>query len=155
MDPLDADLRRILTRTRAIALVGISANEVRPSFYVARYLSLKGYRVIGVNPGLAGREMFGETVRGDLAEMDEGVDMVDVFRRPEAVPAILDAALAHLPNLRTFWMQIGVRHEGAAARARAAGLDVVQDRCTKMEHQRLSGDLAKGGFATGRVSSRL
>ena len=151
----DAALRRILTGTKVIALVGISANEVRPSFYVARYLSRKGYRVIGVNPGLAGRDMFGETVRADLSEMDTAADMVDVFRRSDAVPAILDAALAHLPNLRTFWMQIGVRHEEAAERARTAGLDVVEDRCTKMEHQRLFGELAKGGFATGRIGSRL
>lgn len=151
----DAALRRILTGTKVIALVGISANEVRPSFYVARYLSRKGYRVIGVNPGLAGRDMFGETVRADLSEMDTAADMVDVFRRSDAVPAILDAALAHLPNLRTFWMQIGVRHEEAAERARTAGLDVVKDRCTKMDHQRLFGELAKGGFATGRIGSRL
>ena len=151
----DAALRRILTATKVIALVGISANEVRPSFYVARYLSRKGYRVIGVNPGLAGQDMFGETVRADLSEMDTAADMVDVFRRSDAVPAILDAALAHLPNLRTFWMQIGVRHEEAAERARTAGLDVVKDRCTKMDHQRLFGELAKGGFATGRIGSRL
>lgn len=139
MEPTDADLRRILASTRVIALVGISANGARPSFSVARFLAAKGYRVIGVNPGLAGREMFGEVVRGGLSEIDARIDLIDVFRRPDAVPAILDEALKCLPESRVFWMQIGVRHPAAAARARSAGLEVVEDRCTKAEHERLFG----------------
>ena len=153
--PSDDELRRILRRTKVIACVGISANPVRPSFYVARYLGLKGYRVIPVNPGLAGQTLLGESVHADLSSIDARVDMVDIFRRPEAVPAIVDEALAHLRSLRTVWMQIGVVHEAAAAKARAAGVDVVMNRCPKIEYQRLFDELRMGGFATGRVSSRL
>ena len=153
----DASLRRILTSTRVIAVVGVSANPVRPSYYVARYLGLKGFRVIPVNPGLAGQSLFGETVFGTLAEIpaEIPVDMVDIFRRSEAVPEIVEEALAWLPALRTVWMQIGVRHEGAAETARARGLEVVQDRCPKIEYQRLFGELRMGGFATGIISSKL
>ena len=146
-------LRDVLRRTRVVACVGVSPNPVRPSHYVARYLSLKGYRVIPVNPGHAGRTLFGETVVGTLREA-EGADMVDVFRRPEAVPAIVDEALT-MPSVRTIWMQIGVAHEAAAAKAEAAGLTVIQDRCPKIEYQRLFGELRMGGFRTGVISSRL
>ena len=151
--PTDADLRRILKATEVVACVGVSANPVRPSHYVARYLGLKGYRVIPVNPGLAGQTLFGETVHADLTDIDAPVDMVDIFRRSEAVPPIVDEALAHLPSLRTVWMQIGVVNEAAAARA--AGVEVVMNRCPKIEYQRLFDELRMGGFATGRVSSRL
>lgn len=148
-------LRGVLTGTRVIAVVGVSANPVRPSFYVARYLSLKGYRVIPVNPGIAGQTLFGETVRAVLSDCPPEVDMVDIFRAPEAVPGIVDAALAHLPALRTIWMQIGVTHPEAAARAQARGIRVIQNRCPKIEYQRLFGELRQGGFATGIISSRL
>ncbi len=150
-------LRRILTSTKAIAVVGLSANPIRPSHYVGLYLARRGYRVIGVNPAIAGQTIFGETAVARLADIPAGtgIDMVDIFRRSEEVPAIVEEALAALPDLRTIWMQIGVRHEAAAARAREAGLDVVQDLCPKMEHQRLWGDLRKAGIATGIVSSRL
>jgi len=151
----DDFLRTILTRTKTIAVVGVSANQVRPSFYVARYLGLKGYRVIPVNPGLAGQSLLGETVYGDLAQIPDDVDMVDIFRRSEAVPPIVDAALERWPNLQTIWMQIGVRNEEAAAQAMARGVDVVQDRCPKIEYQRLYDELRMGGFVTGRVSSKL
>ena len=153
--PTDDDFRRILRATRVIACVGVSANPVRPSHYVARYLGLKGFRVIPVNPGLAGQTLFGETVHANLTTIDAPVDMVDIFRRSEAVPAIVDEALRHLPSLRTVWMQIGVVSEEAAATARAAGVEVVMNRCPKIEYQRLFDELRMGGFATGRVSSRL
>lgn len=153
----DDDLRRILTTTRVIAVVGVSPNPVRPSFFVARYLGLRGYRVIPVNPGQAGTELLGETVYPDLAAIprDIPVDMVDIFRRPDAVPAIVDEALASLPHLRTIWMQLGVSHPEAAAKAEAAGISVVENRCPKIEYQRLFGELRMGGFATGVISSRL
>jgi predicted CoA-binding protein len=156
MDPTDRQLRDILSRTRVIACVGVSPDPIRPSHYVARYLWRRGYRIVPVNPVCAGQTLFGETVRGTLAEAaGEGVDMVDIFRRSEHVPAIVEEALAHLPQLRTVWMQIGVSHPEAAARARAAGLTVIENRCPKIEHQRLHGELRKAGFATGIVSSRL
>lgn len=151
----DDHLRRILTRTKTIAVIGVSANPVRPSYYVARYLGLKGYRVIPVNPGLAGQVLFGETVYADLAEIPDDVDMVDIFRRSEAVPPIVDAALAKWPALQTIWMQIGVQHAAATAIAQARGVDVIQDRCPKIEYQRLFNELRMGGFVTGRVSSKL
>jgi predicted CoA-binding protein len=151
----DADLRAILERTRTIAVVGVSMNPVRPSAYVTRYLALKSYRVIPVNPGHAGATVQGETVRAGLSEIAEPVDMVDIFRRSEAVPPIVDEALAHLPGLRTIWMQIGVEHAGAAAEARARGVEVVMNRCPKIEYQRLFGELRMGGFNTGVISSKL
>jgi predicted CoA-binding protein len=151
----DTYLRDILTRTKVIAVVGVSTNPVRPSFYVARYLDLKGYKVIPVNPVYAGQTLFGQTIRADLCEIREPVDMVDIFRRPEHVPEIVDEAMAHLPDLKTVWMQIGVEHVEATGKAQAAGLDVIQNRCPKIEYQRLFGELRMGGFATGVISSKL
>jgi predicted CoA-binding protein len=156
--PDDALLRRILTSARCFACVGVSPNPVRPSHYVARYLSLKGFRVIPVNPGQAGKRLFGETVRARLDDIPQGtrVDVIDIFRRPEAVPDIVAAALALMPKRPSvIWMQIGVTHAEAAARAEAAGLTVIQNRCPKIEYQRLFGELRMGGFATGIISSKL
>ncbi len=153
----DEYLRKILSRTRVIACVGVSMNPQRPSYFVARYLNLKGFRVIPVNPGHAGKELFGEEVMPDLASIpaEAKVDMVDIFRRSEHVPPIVDAAMEHLPDLKTVWMQIGVENEEAAAKARAAGLDVIMNRCPKIEYQRLFGELRMGGFNTGVISSKL
>lgn len=153
----DDHLKAILTRTKVIAVVGVSANPVRPSYYVARYLGLKGFRVIPVNPGLAGQRLFGEPVLAALSQIPAGipVDMVDIFRRSDSVPAIVAEAVGHLPALRTIWMQIGVEHAEAAAMAEARGIDVIQNRCPKIEYQRLFGELRMGGFATGLISSRL
>ncbi|MGJ8604294.1 MAG: CoA-binding protein [Marivita sp.] len=151
----DAFLRDILTRTKTVAVVGVSMNPVRPSYYVARYLSLKGFTVYPVNPGHAGQMLFGQTVRATLRDIDAPVDMVDIFRRSEAVPPIVDEALEVFPDLRTIWMQIGVQHPEAAAKAEARGVDVVMDRCPKIEYQRLFGELRMGGFNTGVISSKL
>ncbi len=156
-DYTDAFLSKVLKRTRVIACVGVSMNPVRPSYFVARYLSLKGFRVIPVNPGHAGAMLFGEKIVADLADIPKSakVDMVDIFRRSDAVPAIVESALEHLPDLKTIWMQIGVEHAEAAERAGAAGLDVIQNLCPKMEYQRLFGELRMGGFNTGVISSKL
>ena len=151
----DDFLRRILRRAKTIAIVGVSAKEVRPSYFVARYLQLKGYRIIPVNPGIAGQTLFGEKVYPDLQSIPDAVDMVDIFRRSDAVPGIVDEALARWPDLQTIWMQIGVEHAGAAAVAEARGVDVVQNRCPKIEYQRLMGELRMGGFNTGIISSKL
>ncbi|MDZ7709044.1 MAG: CoA-binding protein [Roseovarius sp.] len=151
----DSHLREILTRTRRIAVVGVSMNPVRPSYYVARYLSLKRFEVVPVNPGHAGRMLFGQKVVASLSEIEGAVDMVDIFRRSEHVPPIVEEALEVFPGLRTIWMQIGVEHEGAAQMARARGVDVVMNRCPKIEYQRLFGELRMGGFNTGVISSRL
>lgn len=151
----DPFLKEILQRTKTVAVVGVSLNPVRPSYYVARYLSLKGYTVIPVNPGHAGKDLFGNTVRASLSDIDEPVDMVDIFRRSEAVPPIVDEALDAFPDLRTVWMQIGVENPQAAEVAKARGVDVVMNRCPKIEYQRLFGELRMGGFATGVISSKL
>jgi len=135
----DDFLRDILQRTKVIAVVGISANETRPSHAVARYLQQKGFRIIPVNPGLAGQKLLGETVYADLKSVPDAVDMVDIFRKSEAVPAIVDEALARWPDLQTIWMQIGVEHAQAAEIARARGVDVVQNRCPKIDYHRLIG----------------
>ena len=151
----DAFLKDILTRTRRIAVVGVSMNPVRPSYYVARYLGLKWYQVVPVNPGHAGKMLFGQKVQASLSDIEEDVDMVDIFRRSETVPPIVEEALERFPALQTIWMQIGVQHAEAAAKAEARGVVVVQNRCPKIEYQRLFGELRMGGFATGVISSKL
>ncbi|AZB64391.1 CoA-binding protein [Cereibacter sphaeroides] len=134
----DEEVRRILASTRTIAVVGWSPNPDRPSHQVAAFLRARGYRVIPVNPGQAGQEALGETIRPDLAALaGEGVDMVDIFRRSDHVPEVVEAALAHLPDLRTVWMQLGVRNPEAAQEARARGIDVVENRCPAIEIPRL------------------
>lgn len=151
----DALLKSILTRPKRIAIVGVSTNPVRPSYFVARYLGLKGFDVVPVNPMTAGQELFGKTVVAALSDIEGSVDMVDIFRRSEAVPPIVDEALEVFPKLQTIWMQIGVEHAGAAAKAQARGVTVIQNRCPKIEYQRLFGELRMGGFATGIISSKL
>jgi uncharacterized protein len=151
----DNFLKNILTRMRVIAMVGVSPDPIRPSHYVGRYLSLKGFRVIPVNPMHAGKQLFGETVRAGLADCPDDVDMLDLFRRSEHVLPIVEEALERFAGLRTVWMQIGVENAEAAALAEARGIDVVQNRCPKIEYQRLFGELRMGGFNTGVISSRL
>ncbi|WP_415183119.1 CoA-binding protein [Phaeovulum sp.] len=135
----DDDIRKILSATRVIAVVGISPNADRPSHEVAHFLQSKGYRIVPVNPGQAGGQILGELVYADLAAIPDeiAVDMVDIFRRSEAVPEVVEAALRHLPGLRTIWMQLGVAHEAAAATARARGVTVVMDHCPKIEYPRV------------------
>ncbi len=151
----DADLRDVLKRAKRVAVVGVSMNPVRASYFVARYLGLRNYDVVPVNPRHAGEELFGATIKGSLRDIEEPVDMVDIFRRSEAVPEIVDEALEVFPNLQTIWMQIGVQHAEAAAKAEARGVTVIQNRCPKIEYQRLFGELRMGGFATGVISSKL
>lgn len=157
MKHTDSELRDILKSTKVIAGIGMSPNTIRPSFIVGRYLSQRGFKVIPINPGHGGKEMFGASVFPDLASIPNGsdVDMIDIFRKSEAVPGILDEALEVLPNLRTVWMQIGVEHEEAAEKARSRGLNVIMNRCPKIEYSRLFGELRMGGFNTGVISSKL
>ena len=133
----DDDIRRLLGTVRTIAVVGWSPKPDRPSHGVAAFLKRKGFRVIPVNPGQAGQEALGEVVRASLAEIGGEVDMVDIFRRSEEAGAVVDEALAALPGLKAVWMQLGVVDEAAAARARAAGVEVVMDRCPAIEMPRL------------------
>jgi len=155
-----AEIRAILESVRTIAAVGVSLNEVRPSYYVARYLAKKGYRVIPVNPMAAGQEAFGARVYASLAEIPpsfDPIDMVDIFRRSEHAGAVVDEALETLLDrgLKVIWMQIGVIDRDAARRAEAKGVKVIMNRCPKIEYQRLWGELRWGGINTGVISSKL
>ncbi len=155
MEPLvyeDDYIRGILRRTKTIAMVGASTNWTRPSFFAMKYLQAKGYRVIPVNPAAAGQELLGETVRATLKDVDVPIDMVDVFRASEHVGPVADEAIA--VGAKTLWMQLGVRNDGAAAKATAAGIDVVMDRCPKIEFGRLNGELSWGGINSGIISSK-
>ncbi len=153
----DSYLRRILLGTKCIALVGVSPNPIRPSHFVGRYLATRGYRAVPVNPAHAGEMLFGERIQSRIEDIpaELKVDMVDIFRRSEFVPPIVEAALSNLPGLRTVWMQIGVKNQTAADMAEAAGAAVIQDLCPKMEHQRLFGELRKAGINTRVISSKL
>ena len=150
-------LAKILSETKTIAAVGVSTNPIRPSYFVFRYLHYRGYNVIPVNPAYVGDELFGMKVVAGLSDIpdDQSVEMVEVFRKPGAVPGILDDALLYLTGLRTLWMQFGIYNDEAATIAQSRGLQVVQDRCPKMEYQRLFGELRKAGINTGVISSRI
>ncbi|GBD42313.1 hypothetical protein HRbin39_01703 [bacterium HR39] len=148
----DAYIRDILRRVRTIAMVGASANEMRPSYFAMLYLQKKGYRIFPVNPRYAGQEILGERVWPDLRSLPEVPDMVQIFRRSEDVPPIVDEAIGI--GAKVIWMQLGVRHDEAAAKARAAGLDVVMDRCPKIEYGRLFGEIGWLGVNRGVISAR-
>ncbi|MBL3673200.1 CoA-binding protein [Paracoccus sp. KCTC 42845] len=134
----DEDIARIVRGVKVIAVVGLSPNEARPSWGVARYLQANDYRIVPVNPGQAGHTILGEKVYARLADIPatEGVEMVDIFRRSEAVGPIVDEALAHLPHLKSIWMQLGIRNDAAARKAEQRGIIVIQDRCPKIEFPR-------------------
>jgi predicted CoA-binding protein len=147
-------IRGILQSVKTVALVGASSNPVRPSFFVMKYLLDKGYEVIPVNPGLAGQEILGRTVYASLAEIPKPVDMVDIFRNSDAAGPITDEALRLDPKPKVIWMQLSVRNDEAASRAEAEGLQVVMNRCPKMEYGKLSGEWAWVGGDSGLISSR-
>jgi predicted CoA-binding protein len=148
----DADIRRILRDVRVIAMVGASPSWNRPSHFAMKYLQAKGYRVIPVNPAAAGQVVLGEKVYARLGDIGEHVDMVDIFRNSEAAGPLTDEAIAI--GAKVLWMQLGVRNDAAAARAQAAGLTVVMNRCPKIEYGRLFGELAWAGVDTGVISAR-
>lgn len=138
----DADLRAILSGVKTIAVVGASPNPSRPSFGVAAYLAAHGFEVYPVNPGQAGQIIAGRRAYARLADIPVPVDLVDIFRASAHVPDVLAEVLSLSPRPKVFWMQIGVRHEAAAAEAEAAGLRVVMNRCTKIEYARLCASAA-------------
>ena len=150
----DSHLRAVLGSVKSIAVVGASANAARPVFLVMKYLISKGYRIIPVNPGQAGKQILGQHVYARLADIPFPVDMVDIFRRSELADAIVDEALALDPKPKVIWMQLSVRDDAAAARAEAAGLTVIMDRCPKIEYGRLCGENSWAGINSGRISSR-
>jgi predicted CoA-binding protein len=129
------DLSDILTTARVVAVLGAHHEPARPAFYVPDYLHSMGYRILPVNPMLVGRVLWGETVVARLTDLTTPVDLVDVFRRADSLPDHLDELLGMTPAPRTVWFQSGIRHDAVAAALSAAGLEVVQDRCTLAEHR--------------------
>jgi predicted CoA-binding protein len=150
----DSYIREILRNVRTIAIVGASHKDVRPSYFVARYLLDKGYRIFPINPGLAGKSILGQTIYARLADVPEAIDMVDIFRNSEAAAAVVDEALRLNPKPKAIWMQLGVRNDEAGAKAETAGVKVVMNRCPKIEYGRLSGEIGWAGVNSGVLSSR-
>lgn len=144
----------ILHSVKTIAMVGASANNVRPSYFVLKYLVAKGYTVHPINPGRAGGEIAGRPCFASLADVPAPIDMVDVFRASGAVPGVIDEALLLDPLPKVIWLQLGIRNDEAAARAEAAGITVIQNRCPKIEYGRLSGEISWAGVNSRRLSSR-
>ncbi len=151
----DDTIAEILGSVRTFAFVGASANTSRPSYFAMKYLMGKGYTIVPVNPGLAGKEILGQKVYASLAEVPGPVDVVDIFRSSDAALAIVREAigLKDKLGLTTIWMQLGVKNDKAAAEAEAAGLRVIMNRCPKIEYGRLSGEIGWAGVNTGTISS--
>ena len=145
-----AGLRRILAKSRTLAVVGLSAQWHRPSYFAAKYMRDHGYRIIPVNPRYT--EVLGETCYPNLRAVPESIDIVDCFRKSEEIPSIADDAIAI--GAKVLWMQLGIVNEAAADRASLAGLDVVMNRCVKIEHARILGGLNWAGVNTGVISAR-
>ena len=148
----DADIRKILREVKTIAMVGASPNWNRPSFFAMKYLQRKGYRIIPVNPAAHGQTILGEPVVKTLADLEENVDMVDVFRKPEECVGYAEEAVRIGANV--LWLQLGVRNDEAARVAEEAGRTVVMNRCPKIEYARLHGELGWNGINSGVISSR-
>jgi predicted CoA-binding protein len=150
----DNYIRGILNTVKTIAMVGISPKDNRPSYVAFKYLLERGYRMIPVNPGLAGGEILGQKVYARLADIPEPVDMIDIFRAPAYAPGIVEEALALKPRPQIIWMQLGVRNDAAAALAEQNGIKVVMNRCPKIEYGRLSSEIAWMGVNTRTISAK-
>ena len=150
----DSYIRGILNTVKTIAMVGISPKENRPSYFAFKYLLERGYRMIPVNPGQAGKDILGQKVYAKLADIPEPIDMVDIFRAPQYAPAVVAEALALKPRPGVIWMQLGIRNDAAAKLAEDNGLKVVMNRCPKIEYGRLSSEISWMGVNTRTLSSK-
>jgi uncharacterized protein len=150
----DEQIRSVLRAAKTIAMVGASDNPARPSFFVLKYLLERGYRMIPVNPGKAGGSILGQKVYARLQDVPEPIDMVDIFRASEAAGGVVDEALALSPLPKFIWMQLTVRNDAAAARAEAAGLTVIMNRCPKIEYGRLSAEIGWLGVNSRILSAK-
>jgi uncharacterized protein len=150
----DAYIRGILNTVKSIAMVGISPKDNRPSYFAFKYLLERGYTMIPVNPGQAGKQILGRTVHARLSDIPEPVDMIDVFRAAQYAEAIVDEALTLKHRPRVIWMQLGVRNDAAAAKAEAGGIKVVMNRCPKIEYGRLSSEIGWIGVNSGTLTSK-
>ena len=154
-DHYDDDyIRSILSSVKTIAVVGASPKNIRPSYFVVKYLLSKGYDVIPVNPGHAGKEICGAMTYASLADIDRPIDMVDVFRNSNAALAITEESLNLSPLPKVLWMQLEVRNDEAAKLAQDAGLKVIMNRCPKIEYARLCGEIGWAGVSSGVISSK-
>jgi uncharacterized protein len=149
----DSYIRGILNTTKTIAMVGVSANVIRPSYFAFKYLLERGYRMIPVNPGLT-RDLLGQKVYGRLLDIPEPVDMVDIFRSSQYAIEIAEEVLKMQPRPRVIWMQLGIRNDEAARLAEANGLKVVMNRCPKIEYGRLSSEISWMGVNTRTLTSK-
>jgi predicted CoA-binding protein len=150
----DNYIRAILRGVRSIAIVGASPNTVRPSYFLFKYMLERGYDVIPVNPGQAGKQILGKTFVASLSEIGRPVDMIDIFRASAHVMPVVEEALSLSPPPRVIWMQLGVRNDAAAARIEAAGIKVVMNRCPKIEYGRLSSEISWMGVNSRTLSSK-
>ena len=150
----DSYIRGILSTAKSIAMVGVSANESRPSYFAFKYLLERRYRMIPVNPGLAGKELLGQRVYARLADIPEPVDMVDIFRASRYALPIVEEALTLSPRPQVIWMQLGIRNDAAAKLAEAQGLKVVMNRCPKIEYGRLSSEISWMGVNSRTLTSK-
>lgn len=150
----DSYIRGILNTVKTIAMVGISPKDNRPSYFAFKYLLERGYRMIPVNPGQAGKDILGQKVYATLSDIPEPVDMVDIFRASQHAGAVVDEALTLKSRPQVIWMQLGVRNDEAAARAEAAGVKVVMNRCPKIEYGRLSSEISWIGVNSRTLSAR-
>lgn len=150
----DAYIRGILTSVKTIAMVGASPQEIRPSYLAFKYLAERGYNMIPINPGQVGKSLLGRPFVGSLRDIERPIDMVEIFRGSQYAPAIVDEALALPVRPKVIWMQLGVRNDEAAAKAEAAGLKVVMNRCPKIEYGRLTSEIQWMGVNSRTLSSR-
>jgi len=150
----DSYIRGILNTVKTIAMVGVSANTSRPSYFAFKYLLERGYRMIPINPGLAGQELLGQKVYAKLLDIPEPVDMVDIFRASQYALGIVQETLALKPRPQVIWMQLGVRSDEAAKLAEANGIKVVMNRCPKIEYGRLSSEIAWMGVNTRTLTAK-
>jgi predicted CoA-binding protein len=150
----DTFIRGILNTVKTIAMVGVSPKDNRPSYFAFKYLLERDYRMIPVNPGQAGKDLLGQKVYARLSDIPEPVDMVDIFRASQFASAVVDEALAMTPRPQVIWMQLGVRNDEAAAKAEAAGIKVVMNRCPKIEYGRLSSEIGWIGVNSRTLSSK-
>jgi hypothetical protein len=150
----DAYIRGILNTVKTIAMVGLSPKDNRPSYFAFKYLLERGYHMIPVNPGQAGKDILGQKVYAKLADIPEPVDMIDIFRASQHATGVVKEALALKPRPQVIWMQLGVRNDEAARLAEAAGLKVVMNRCPKIEYGRLSSEISWMGVNTRTLSSK-
>jgi uncharacterized protein len=150
----DSYIRGILNTVKTIAMVGVSAKDSRPSYFAFKYLLERGYRMIPVNPGLAGKDLLGQKAYARLADIPEPVDMVDIFRASAFALPIVEEALKMQPRPRVVWMQLGVRNDAAAALAEQNGMKVVMNRCPKIEYGRLSSEISWMGVNSRTLTSK-